>query len=186
MTEPVAAPSELDLDTGIGQWAVRSSGPTVYLLDLDVRPARCLRAPGPTSPRGLTDDAWAGVVDMQAVAIDGTATSGKVRVAAGPSGSWTRARTIRTSSGGYSARSRRSRVSPQKGAPRWDPELWALARAQTLRGTPAPYRTGTSRPYRGAAHRVRSVPVRSFHESQCAPEARRRARENSNGRVRGP
>lgn len=80
MTESVAARTELDLDTGTGRWAVRSSGPTVYLLDLDVRPARCLRAPGPTSPRGLTDDAWADVVDMQAVAMDATATPGKIRM----------------------------------------------------------------------------------------------------------
>lgn len=80
MTEPMADSTELDLDTGTGQWAVRSAGPTVYLLDLDVRPARCLRAPGPASPRGLTDDTWATVVELQAVAMDATTTPGKVRV----------------------------------------------------------------------------------------------------------
>lgn len=80
MTEPVAAQTELDLDTGAGRWAVRSSGPTVYLLDLDVRPARCLRAPGPTSSRGLTDGSWTTVVELKAVAMDGTVTPGRIRV----------------------------------------------------------------------------------------------------------
>lgn len=80
MTAPTPARAALDLGTDSGIWAIRSAGPTVYLLDLNARPARCLRLPGPTSPHGLTDGTWATVVDVRAVAADGTATPQTVRV----------------------------------------------------------------------------------------------------------
>lgn len=71
---------ELNLRTDSGVWAIRSAGPTLYVLDLNSRPARCLRLAGSTSPPGVTDGTWATVVDLRAVAADGTVAPETVRV----------------------------------------------------------------------------------------------------------
>lgn len=63
MNEEPEGPTELDLTTAAGVWAIRTSSPTVYFLDLDRR--EVFRARGAGSGVGAGDNTWCRLVSVE-------------------------------------------------------------------------------------------------------------------------